>query len=66
MQAIMVAEGMDFYFTPLEAWLSHSLLKIHNRGGKAVLLSQYEAEKEKNADDLMARLDKINNTQPWQ
>lgn len=46
--------------------MSSTLLKVHKRGGKAVLLSQYEAEKEKNADDLMARLDKINNTQPWQ
>ena len=62
----MVDEGMDFYFTPLEAWMSATLLKVHKRGGKAVLLSQYEAEKERNADDLMARLDKINNTQPWQ
>lgn len=46
--------------------MSSTLLKVHKRGGKAVLLSQYEVEKEKNADDLMARLDKINNTQPWQ
>lgn len=62
----MVEEGMDFYFTPLEAWLSKTLLKIHKRGGKAVLLSQYEDMKEKSTDDLMARLEEINKKKPWQ
>ena len=66
MQAIMVEEGMDFYYTPLEAWLSKTLLNVHKRGGKAILLSQYENEKEASANDLMNRLEELNKKKPWQ
>lgn len=61
----MVEEGMDFYYTPLEAWLSHSLLKVHKRGGKVVSLLQHEWEKKNTADELADRLEQLNQGNDW-
>lgn len=62
----MLEEGMDFYETPLEMWLSHSLHMVHKRGGKAIALSQYEEEERQSIDELMEKIDKVNNDKPWQ
>lgn len=62
----MAEEGMDFYYTPLSAWLSHTLHRIHKNGGKPVLLAQHEAQKEKTTNDLITRLENLNSTGEWQ
>lgn len=61
----MVAEGMDYYETPLQTWMSHSLNLLHKAGCKPILLSEYQKTHEKSVQDLMERLDSING-EPWE
>lgn len=61
----MASEGMEYYYTPLSAWLSNRLYTIHKNGGKVKLLSQYEAQKEKTTNDLITRLENLNNSMEW-
>lgn len=61
----MVAEGMDYYETPLQAWMSHSLNMLHKAGGKPILLSEHMKNQEQSVQDLMERLDSIN-SEPWE
>lgn len=65
MQAVMLAEGYDFYETPLQSWLSHTLYQVHQRGGKAILWTEYQKEKEESTNNLLKRLDRINKEE-WQ
>ena len=57
----MLAEGYSFFETPLQNWLSHCLMQLHKRGGKAVLIKDYLNELDSNVDDLVNRLAKLNN-----
>ena len=57
----MAEEGYNFYYTPINTWLSHSLRKIHKQGGKAILLTEYIRNKEQSANDIINRLEKVNN-----
>ena len=61
----MASEGMEFYYTPLSAWLSNRLYNIHKAGKTVVLLSQHEAQKEKTTNDLITRLENLNSTGEW-
>lgn len=61
----MDKEGFDFYFTPISCWLSHCLFKIHNNGGSPIPLVIYEKEKETTTNNLIDRLEEINNNKEW-
>lgn len=65
MQSFMLEEGFSYYETPFRIWLSHTLNLTHKRGGNVVLLSEYEREKQQNADDLISKMEKLNKEE-WQ
>lgn len=62
----MLEEGMHFYETPISIWLSYCLNLIHKRGGKPMSLALYQKEEKQSVEDLMQKIDKINNDKPWQ
>lgn len=45
--------------------MSNRLYKIHKNGGKVILLSQHTAQQQKTTDDLITRLEKLNNSTEW-
>lgn len=61
----MLAEGYDFYETPFQSWLSHTLNLVHKRGGKPVLWTEYQKEKEESTNDLLKKLESLNK-EAWQ
>lgn len=62
----MLEEGMHFYETPILIWLSYSINLIHKRGGKVMSLALYQQEEKQSVEELMQKIDKINNDKPWQ
>ena len=62
----MVAEGYNYWETPLENWLSYTLNLIYKKGGKPQLLTEYQKEKEQNANELLQTLENLNKTETWQ
>lgn len=61
----MVAEGFSYWETPIENWLNYNLRKIILQGGKPQLLTEYEKEKQQNADELVEKMEKLNNSESW-
>lgn len=61
----MEAEGLEFYETPISVWLSHSLRIVQQRGGKVISLIQYQEEEKKSVDELMKKVDLLNNHNTW-
>ena len=61
----MVAEGYDFYNTPLESWLSFCMNKITKNGYKLIPLSEHLKERQENTNDLIDRLEEINSNKEW-
>lgn len=57
----MVGEGMEFYNTPLETWLSHTLHKVYKRGGHPIPLREYQQSKEQCEEDLIQKLEEWSN-----
>ena len=57
---------MHFYETPIHIWLSYSLNMILKRDGKPTPLALYQLEEKQSVDELMLKIDKINNDKPWQ
>ncbi len=39
---------------------------IHKRGGKPTPLALYQEEEKRSVDELMQKIEKINNDKPWQ
>lgn len=61
----MVAEGYNYWETPIENWLNYNLRKIILQGGKPQLLTEYEKERKQNADELVEKMEKLNNSESW-
>lgn len=65
-QSVMVEEGFCYYKTPLQTWVKYCLHRLHQRGARVMLLSEYQKSKVDDVSNVMERLKSINNITTWQ